>query len=240
VTLKRAGSSILLVLVAVISAALLYWFGIWIPNNPPIATYPIRGIDVSHHQGNIHWPSAKAAGIRFAFIKATEGEDYKDPNFESNWTNSASAGLIRGAYHFFTLDTAGDRQALNFINIVPPEPLALPPAIDLEFSGYNLKRRPRPQEFARELSKFFDTVYAHYRKRPVIYTSYEFKHRYLQSLPIERLWIRDVLTRPRLDRSDWLFWQFSARARIPGLSNPVDLNVFNGSSEQLTALLDEQ
>src|SRR5437762_9211764 len=51
----------------------LCFFGIWIPNKPSEARYPVRGIDVSHHQGDIDWKSAKAFGIHFAYLKATEG-----------------------------------------------------------------------------------------------------------------------------------------------------------------------
>ena len=33
----------------------------------------IKGIDVSHWQGNINWKKVAGDGIKFAFIKATEG-----------------------------------------------------------------------------------------------------------------------------------------------------------------------
>src|ERR1044071_3304348 len=81
---------------------LLCFFGIWIPNEPAPARYPVRGIDVSHHQGNIDWKSVKTSGITFAYLKATEGSDFADADFPANWHGSAKPGLVRGAYHFFT------------------------------------------------------------------------------------------------------------------------------------------
>jgi lysozyme len=73
-------------LVVLVSAALaLCFFGFWIPNEPSRAKYPIRGIDVSHHQGGIDWLAVKASNTRFAYIKATEGASFRDPKFSENW-----------------------------------------------------------------------------------------------------------------------------------------------------------
>ncbi len=43
-----------------------------------------------------------AAGLRFAYVKATEGGDWTDPRFEKNWREARRAGLRVGAYHFFS------------------------------------------------------------------------------------------------------------------------------------------
>ena len=48
-------------------------------------TMPIQGIDVSYWQGDIDWDAVRSAGVRFAFIKATEGGDHLDPKFLENW-----------------------------------------------------------------------------------------------------------------------------------------------------------
>lgn len=212
---------------------LLGFFGLWIPNEPSLAKYPVRGIDVSHHQGNIDWKSVQASGITFAYIKATEGADFADADFTANWQRSAEQGLVRGAYHFFTFGTAGQLQAANFIARVPADPNALPPAIDLEFSGYNKKPGPAPEEFQRELSAFWDAIVEHYHRVPVVYTTGDFQKQYLAAMPIERLWIREVVTTPSLP---WTFWQYSPRGRLRGVPTFVDLNVFHGSREDFAKL----
>src|SRR5512143_3772416 len=61
---------------------------------------PVQGIDVSYWQGDIDWMQARNAGVRFAYIKATEGGDVVDPKFLQNWQNAKNAGVVRGAYHF--------------------------------------------------------------------------------------------------------------------------------------------
>ena len=55
----------------------------------------IHGIDVSHHQDTIDWPMVRKAGVRFAFIKASEGEEYVDPMFDLNIHGAVEAGVPR-------------------------------------------------------------------------------------------------------------------------------------------------
>src|SRR5450631_2984882 len=52
----------------------------------------VQGMDVSHYDGAIDWPTAKANGIDFAFVKATEGATYVDTTFASNWAAMKAAG----------------------------------------------------------------------------------------------------------------------------------------------------
>lgn len=217
----------------VIGGLALCFFGIWIPNAPSRSQYPVRGIDVSHHQGPIDWSAVKSSGIQFAYIKATEGANFTDATFADNWKNSNAAGIVHGAYHFFTLGRSGEVQAANFIATAPADADALPPAIDLEFSGYNKDRRPSPEEFQRELAIFWDAVVAHYRKLPVVYTASDFQKQYLRFMPIERLWIREVVLKPE---SGWTFWQFSARGRVRDVPTFVDLNVFHSPPPELAKL----
>jgi lysozyme len=217
----------------VIIGLTLCFFGIWIPNAPRRSQYSVRGIDVSHHQGQIDWSAVKAFGIQFAYVKATEGVDFTDATFAENWRNSNTAGIVHGAYHFFTLGTSGQSQAAHFIATVPADADALPPAIDLEFSGYNKDRRPPPEEFQRELATFWDAIVAHYRKVPVVYTATDFQKQYLRFMPIERLWIREVVLRAD---PGWTFWQFSARGRVRGIPGFVDLDVFHSNPAEFAKL----
>ncbi len=235
--MKRVGLILLFVVVAVVAAAALYWFGLWIPNEPSTAKFPVRGIDVSHHQHAIDWPAVKRAGMQFTYIKATEGGDYRDPEFGRNWTDSRAAAITHGAYHFFTLGSSGKQQAENFLSVVPVEAGALPPAIDLEFSGYNLKQNPSRVDFAKELSTFYDALLVHYQQVPVIYTTYNFKNHYLKNMPVERLWFREIFTRPRIGNEKWTLWQYSERGKVQGVTTFVDLNVFNGDAESFSLML---
>ena len=59
------------------------------------------GTDVSGYQpANINWAGVKSDGVSFAWVKATESTTYENPNFTSQLTGAASAGVYVGAYHF--------------------------------------------------------------------------------------------------------------------------------------------
>src|SRR6476660_2447595 len=97
-----------LLLAALVAGVLLaslaaLWF-LWYPQHrPSLRAGESIGIDVSHHQGEIDWPRVASDGVRFAYIKASEGGTVPDHRFRENWVEAKKAGLRRGAYHFFTL-----------------------------------------------------------------------------------------------------------------------------------------
>ncbi|RPI78114.1 MAG: hypothetical protein EHM45_06590 [Desulfobacteraceae bacterium] len=227
-----------LVFAAAAILAFLFYEGIIWFNNPSKSKYPVRGIDVSHHQAKIDWPEVKKNDLHFVFMKATEGADHKDTRFQANWTQAHQAGLIRGAYHYFTFSKSGADQALNFIETVPIEPNTLPPVIDLEFMG-NDKFQLDQRALLRELNDFIFVIESHYQRKPLLYVTYEFYDFYLknQSLPYA-IWIRDIFWTPRLpDGKPWTFWQYNHRGRINGIDGFVDLNVFNGTAEEFGKFL---
>ena len=96
------------------------------------------GVDVSHWQGSISWSKVEAAGMQFAFMKATESTTYTDTRFATNWAGAKSVGLYRGAYHFARPSSgSAAAQARYFVSRVGSFKGAgtLPPVLDLEASG---------------------------------------------------------------------------------------------------------
>nr|BFE85054.1 hypothetical protein GCM10020093_076550 [Planobispora longispora] len=59
-------------------------------------TSAVIGVDVSNWTGEIDWPIVAENGVAFAFVYASEGLDYVNPRFESQYGGAAEAGLIRG------------------------------------------------------------------------------------------------------------------------------------------------
>jgi lysozyme len=212
----------------------LFYNGILHIHRPSRDKFPIQGIDVSEHQGDIGWTQIDRRSVNFVFMKATEGGDFKDKQFQRNWLGAKNAGIARGAYHFFTFCKAGAVQAQNFIDTVPVDRSALPPVIDLEFSG-NCQRRLSQVELDRELTAYIEKVTTVYRQQPILYVTQEFYTAYLQTKFTKyAIWISDFYTTPDLNRDDrkWLFWQYSERGRVTGVSTLVDLNVFNGTIDR--------
>ncbi len=214
-------------------------------NYPSPIRFPVRGIDVSHHQGVIDWKAvASDKTIRFAYIKATEGGDFKDRNFSENWKKSAEAGIIRGAYHFFTFCRPGRDQARNFLETVPWESDALPMAVDLEFGG-NCDARPSLETLLAELTGFLSEIRKVHPQRPVFYVTPGFFNQYLKGnipqFPDHDLWLRNIFYEPlQKPCAHWQFWQFADRDRIAGIGGPVDLNVFCGDQAMLYRLIERR
>jgi lysozyme len=233
--MRRKPLRILVVgLAFLVCVAILYQGGFWIPNYPSEKQFPIRGIDVSHHQGFIDWTKVAQSKVHFVYIKATEGSDLKDVRFGENWKGAGKAGLRRGAYHFFTLRTSGSEQAKNFIATLPKGETMLPPVIDLEFGG-NSYYRPPVAEFEKELKDFIFEVKTAFRSEPVLYVDNGFYDRYLRGFSGYRLWVRDVFQAPPKEPS-WTFWQFSERTKVPGIDGYVDGNVFSGTGQEFLLL----
>ena len=206
----------------------------WI--EPAAFKYDLLGVDVSHHQGAVDWDRLKSAGVAFAYIKASEGENFNDPRFSRNWYTAEQAGMRRGAYHFFTLCRTGKVQAENFIRVVPKDPKALPPVVDAEHMG-PCKDTAQIKDVVAELRVFLDLVGAQYGKRPIIYTTREFHDAFLTvAFPKERFWIRSLMVEPSFRQSQWLFWQYHNRGRRSGVEGPVDLNAYRGTQGELDKL----
>lgn len=203
-----------------------YTQGLWRFNSPSLQDYPVQGLDVSHHQGDIDWKAVPKDRFQFVYIKASEGGDFKDRKFHDNWTQARQEGFRVGAYHFFTLCRAGGEQANNFIETVPQEPDAMAPVVDLEFVG-NCKERPALAVFRAELDDFIRGIKKHYGSPPIFYTTYAFHKAYLEGSDFGDypIWIRDIFSAPDQEVfPDWLIWQYADNARIPGIEGPVDLN----------------
>jgi lysozyme len=215
-------------LATLIAAALGGGYRHYLGYEPASARFPVRGIDVSHHQGAIDWDALERAQVRFAYMKASEGSDHVDRRFAENWRAAGRVGIARGAYHFFTLCAPGIAQAHNFMRTVRVDPEAMPPAVDLEFGG-NCKARPSKQAFLGELKAFLETIERHYGKKPILYVTRGFYDRYLTGvLAGHGFWIRSLYFRPDMQGRPWLFWQFHDRGARAGIAGRVDLNVFNG------------
>src|SRR5260370_25639255 len=76
----------------------------------------VPGLDVSHYQEVVDWPTVAAGGEAFAFAKASEGKSVADVYFADNWSALRAAGILRGAYHFFHPATDAAAQADFFLS----------------------------------------------------------------------------------------------------------------------------
>ncbi len=200
--------------------------------------HPVHGIDVSKYQGQIDWEQVRAAGVSFAFIKATEGGDRLDSRFQENWEASRRAGVPRGAYHFTYWCRPMADQIAWFKRNVPVEPDALPPVLDVEwnFQSPTCPRRVPVALAQAKMREFLHAMERHYGKKPIIYADIKFHREVLAGNEFAEypFWVRSVAAVPhvRYPGRRWAFWQITATGRIAGINTPVDRNVFAGTRQQ--------
>jgi lysozyme len=205
---------------------------------------PIHGIDVSKWQGQIDWAAVRAAGTKFAFIKATEGGDHIDERFLENWYGAKAAGIPRGAYHFVFWCRPAHEQAEWFRKSIPVDPDALPPVLDVEWNGHSRlcpKKLPREQALEK-IRLMLRELEAHTGRRPIIYTDITFHKDVFEGtreFDNYAFWIRSVAAEPQERYTDrpWAFWQYTTTGRVPGIAGAVDRNAFYGSPAEWQTFL---
>jgi lysozyme len=201
--------------------------------------YEIRGIDISHYQGKINWDQLQNAMIekcpvRFIVIKATEGSNRRDDFFNENFKNAQDYGFIRGAYHFWSNKSSARDQAYWFLKKVHLKEGDLPPVLDVEHKPADMST----EDFQREILTWLHVVEDKYHVKPIIYTYYKFKTKYLGTQVFDDYpyWIAHYYVDKVEYEGDWKFWQHTDAGRLPGIKGYVDFNLYNGSFYDLKQL----
>jgi lysozyme len=200
------------------------------------ARYAVHGTDTSRFQTSVDWDAARANGVNFAYIKATEGGDLFDPLFTENFRAARRAGVKVGAYHFWYHCRSGAEQARWFIRNVPRVAGALPPVLDIEWTPFSptCTRRTPGAELRRETEAFMDVIEAHYGQRPLVYVSPDiYADADLGRLRGAEFWLRSVAGHPAdvYPGQAWTFWQYTGTGGVPGIPGRADINVFAGSAQ---------
>ncbi|MDQ8702141.1 lysozyme [Streptomyces sp. LHD-70] len=213
------------------------------PGSPRAAAVQTEGVDVSSHQGNVNWASLWRSGVKWAYVKATEGTYYKNPYFAQQYNGSYNVGMIRGAYHFATPNTtSGAAQADYFVNNGggwSRDGKTLPGALDIEWNPYGSQCFGKSQ--AGMVSWIWDFV-NRYKTRtgryPVIYTATSWwktcTGNYSGFATNHPLWVARYNSTPGELPAGWSFytmWQYTSSGPIVG-----DHNKFNGAYDRLQAL----
>lgn len=210
------------VLTAVVACLKLH---ISAPLTPSAADYPVRGIDVSNHNGYIDFSKVAADSIDFVYVKATEGTSFNDNSFHRNFHAAKRAGLKVGAYHFFRFDKSGEGQAINLMHALRGKEIDLPVAIDVE-------QWTNPANHSTDsVAQRIDEMISYLRNRGipvVIYTNRSGLKQFIDlrfsDIP---LWRCDFREFP--DSKSTIFWQYSHTGTVQGVAGNVDRNVFCGS-----------
>lgn len=130
------------------------------------------GLDTASVGGNLNpnWQQAKAAGLSYAIIRASENT-WKDPVFDRDWPAMKAAGIVRGAYLFLHFNADPMAQVKTFCDAVKLEPGDLPPSVDVEFTKGRAALGIPASDCLNTLDKVFKALKETYGCSPMIYTS---------------------------------------------------------------------
>ncbi len=210
----------------------------------PVAAAPaVLGLDVSDRQPSIDWSAVRSSGAQFAYVKATEGNGYVNPDFASQYDGSYEAGLIRGSYHFALPNhSSGAAQARYFVahgGGWSADGRTLPGALDIEGNPYGAEcYRLRQRAMVSWIASFDHTYHALTSRWPVIYTTSGWwatcTGGYRGFASKDPLWVASDTDALGALPAGWgfdTFWQYADGGTFPG-----DQDIFNGSSSRLLRL----
>ncbi len=217
-----------------------------------ISGTPPEGVDLNVST-QPSWTTAKST-IAFGIIKATQGDTYVSAGFATSWAALKTAGLIRGAYHFFDPTVSGVTQANHFLSVVTLEAGDLPPTLDIECPTSNTQPNSANclgngtsgdatgAQITQGMNDWINTIVAATGRKPIIYTygSYFVDDGVdttgLQNYP---LWLADYSgTNCYTVPSPWAaatIWQYGDTGTVAGISGAVDHDYFLGTLAELTA-----
>lgn len=200
----------------------------------PRGRYPVKGIDVSRHNGHIDWKSVAADSVEFVFIKATEGVNHRDSMLLRHYEGARAAGLRTGFYHFFRFERGGVRQGRHLLNTVRNMDSSMPLVIDFETHTNNTDIN-----YYLVIGRLRDMI-AYLRRqhrRVMIYCNRREYETYIRgNFDNTDLWLASG-REPDLGRNVRL-WQHSHNGRVRGIGGAVDINTFNGTRTQFEAWAD--
>jgi peptidoglycan hydrolase-like protein with peptidoglycan-binding domain len=206
----------------------------------PAASTGPAGLDVSSYQGSVDWAAVKANGGAFAYVKATEGTTYTNPDFGQQYNGSYNAGLVRGAYHFaLPNNSSGVAQADWFTSHGggwSADGKTLPPALDIEYNPYGATCYGLSQSaMVSWIRAFSNEVHTRTGRYPTIYTTTDWWTQCTGNNSsfgaTNPLWIARYSSSPGTLPAGWsgqTIWQWADSGVFPG-----DQDTFNGTLAQL-------
>lgn len=176
----------------------------WLPDR---SRYPVQGVEVGTIEGAVDWPALKAVGADFAYLDASASAFARDPAFVKNLEDARAAGLQVGAVHLYDPCQPAERQAANFVTVIPRDAKMLPPAVDLDRLAEDCPVRVSDAKVESELTTFLNQIETHTGKAVILKLSRRFEARYHVAATIDRnLWVSGERFEPDYTGRPWTLW----------------------------------
>ena len=195
----------LLALVAAAGGGWLWWQAQhWTPSRDE---FPVQGVMVSAADGEVDFQALRAIGAEFAYLEASQGAGGRDRAFSGNMRRIAGSRLRFGAIHVYDPCVSAERQAANFVTIVPRDAALLPPVIALDKPAADCSDPASEAAVESELTTFLNQVEGHAGQPALLKVSPQFEERYHIAGRIERnLWLERDWLQPDYAGRPWTLW----------------------------------
>lgn len=205
-----------LALIAALAGGYAWWeLHHWQPER---AAYPVQGVEIGSQDGEVHWRSIKAIGADFAYIDASASAFARDPAFSRNLEQARAAKLQVGAVHRYDPCQPADKQAANFVTVVPRDTALLPPVVELDMLADDCPVKVTDAAIESELTTFLNQVETHTGKPALLKVTEGFEDRYGIAARIDRnLWLVRNRFQPDYGGRPWTLWTANT-----GLANEAD------------------
>jgi lysozyme len=215
--LRLFGLALLLALIGAVWGwwALRHW-------RPPVASFPVQGIEVGAQDGAIDWKAAKAIGASFVYLDASASAFARDPSFSGNLDDARAARLQVGAVHIYDPCQPAERQAANFMTVVPRDKTMLPPAVDLDMLADNCPVKVSDAAVESELMTFLNQIETHTGKPSILKISKRFESRYHLARKLDRnLWLTSLRFEPDYAGRPWTLWTANTMVETEAGDTPL-------------------
>ncbi len=164
----------------------------------------------------------RAVGADFVYIEASDGAAGRDPAFVGNFQRAASSGLRFGVVHAYDPCIPADRQAANFVTMVPRDGHLLPPAVELSRLADHCADAASEAGVESELTTFLNQIEGHVGKPAVLKISPAFEERYHLAARLDRnLWLERDWLQPDYAGRPWTLWTANSALRTEASDAPL-------------------
>ena len=183
-----------------------------------------RGIDISHHQGDIDFNKLKC-NIDFAMVRTSYGSFYEDRKYKRNINGLEKIGVPYGLYHFSyaTSIEEAKKEAVGFINIIKKYNPTYPVVIDIESSNRTTNVK---NDTLVDITDTICSMIENAGYYVMIYANLDYFNGKLNSSKLDRYdkWLAQWSSKPTYNKNFGI-WQYSSKGTVPGITGNVDLNV---------------
>lgn len=174
---------------------------------PPRAAFPLQGVEVGDADGPVDFRAIKAIGADFVYLDASASAFAREGGFVRNLEEAKAVKLQVGAVHRYDPCQPAEKQAANFVTVVPRDATMLSPAVELDMLADACPVKVGDAAVESELTTFLNQIETHTGKPSVLKVTSQFEGRYHIAARIDRrLWLVRNRFQPDYAGRPWTLW----------------------------------